>query len=128
MLKKPAKRARTKPHRSAAEILAATEAARLRRLRNAQRSITRLGRQLTQAVLRANIARIETARGMVEGTGWGVFADDHIRRHHQVELDLEARAVAAEEERDQLRQRLTIETVPSSAIGRPLPMPYEVKG
>lgn len=73
MKKRPTKAQTIASKLSAAETEALKQQQLLRRLRNQQRAITSLARELTRAVKRADLARLLVARELCVDTGWGVF-------------------------------------------------------
>lgn len=58
---------------TAAEVAARREELMLRRARNQQIRIRQLARALAQAIVRADVVRVETARMLCDGSAWGVF-------------------------------------------------------
>ncbi len=83
MSKKPAKRKTTNTEVAAARLLAARQAAQLRRARNLQRTIKRLTGEVARAIVHADAARLSLARMLCEDTGWSVLATAEVDRDQE---------------------------------------------
>jgi hypothetical protein len=73
MSKKPAKRTTTAKMTDRVEAENRRELATLRRVRNQQRQLVALSRQITALVRRASVVRVVVARELLEGSEYGVF-------------------------------------------------------
>src|SRR5947207_860532 len=99
MLKKTVKKKGTGAELARVERERAAELATLRRLKGQQVRIVEVSRAVTRAVRRADLARIDVARELVQGTEWGIYDRDGIRTVH---ADAEGAEGAAAELRGQL--------------------------
>ena len=128
MAKKTVKKKGTGAELARVERERAAELATLRRLKGQQLRIVAVSRAVTRAVRRADLARIDVARELVQGTEWGIYGRSEIldlKRdgeerqemlvrqaatigdYQETVVALEARALEAERQRDELREMVS---------------------